>query len=61
MSSQLRPKAEYKDLRCIEYELAVNRSILVTPEEEMPCDESTLSSHPEFEVTSDIKFREITR
>lgn len=61
MYSQLRPKPDYETLICIDYEAGRNRTIATSTEAEMPCDRLTLASNQEFEVTPDVKFREITQ
>lgn len=61
ISSQLRVNDEWKSLSCIDYENSSNKSIYGLPEEEMPCDTFTLDQNHDFQLTPDVKFREITR
>lgn len=61
ISSQLRVADEWKTFACIDFEESTNKIIYGLPEDQMPCDTSTSLHNNDFELTPDVKFREITR
>lgn len=61
LGSQLSVKNEWKNTTCIDYESSTNKTLLGMSEQEVYCDTISLSQNREFEVTPDVKFRDVTR
>lgn len=52
---------EWKKISCTDYESSTNKTIFGLSEQEIRCDAISLDQNPEFEVTPDVKFRDVTR
>lgn len=61
LGSQLNVSMEWKNTVCVDYESSANRTLFGMSEQEIRCDAISLSQNQEFEVTPDVKFRDVTR